>query len=163
MKQELSLVAIDLAKKIFHLVGSDTTGKILWRKRLTRHALMPFIAQLPPVRIGIEACGGAHYWARRFRAHSHEVRLVAPQFVKPFVKSNKNDMRDAEAIAEAVTRPTMRFVPTKDGSERTKVRKVSQRLLSVRRALNSQGRDFRRPQNRSLFSAIFYEDKQWLS
>jgi transposase len=65
MKQELSTVAIDLAKKIFHLVGADTTGKILWRKRLTRHALMPFMAQLPPVIIGIEACGGAHYWARR--------------------------------------------------------------------------------------------------
>ena len=96
MKQELSTVAIDLAKKVFHLVGSDATGKILWRKRLTRNALMPFIAQLPPVRIGIEACGGAHYWARRFREHGHEVKLMAPQFVKPFVKSNKNDMRDAE-------------------------------------------------------------------
>ena len=103
---------IDLAKKIFHLVGTDTTGKILWRKRLTRHALMPFMAQLPPVTIGMEACGGAHYWARRFREHGHDVKLMAPQFVKPFVKSNKNDMRDAEAIAEAVTRPTMRFVPT---------------------------------------------------
>ena len=68
---------------------------------------MPFIAPLPPVRIGIEACGGTHYWARRFSAHGHEVKLMAPQFVKPFVKSNKNDMHDAEAIAEAVTRPTM--------------------------------------------------------
>src|SRR5882724_4923396 len=114
MTQQLSTVAIDLAKKVFHLVGADTTGKILWRKRLTRHALMPFIAQLPPVLIGLEACGGAHYWTRRFREHGHEVKLMAPQFVKPFVKSNKNDMRDAGAIAEAVTRPTMRFVPTKD-------------------------------------------------
>ena len=137
MKQELSLVAIDLAKKIFHLVGSDTTGKILWRKRLTRHALMPFIAQLPPVRIGIEACGGAHYWARRFRAHSHEVRLVAPQFVKPFVKSNKNDMRDAEAIAEAVARPTMRFVPTKDVEQQDiqALHRVRERLIGERTAL----------------------------
>jgi transposase len=114
MPHHLHIVAIDLAKKVFHLVGSDMAGTILWRKRLTRHALMPFIAQLPPVRIGIEACGGAHYWARRFREHGHEVKLIAPQFVKPFVKSNKNDMRDAEAIAEAVTRPTMRFVPAKD-------------------------------------------------
>src|SRR5215813_3526187 len=88
MKQELSTAAIDLAKKIFHLVGADRTGKILWRKRLTRHTLMPFIAQLPPVLIGIEACGGAHYWARRFREHGHDVKLLAPQFVKPFVKSN---------------------------------------------------------------------------
>ena len=122
MKQELNTVAVDLAKKVFHLVGSDTRGKILWRKRLSRKevsptpdmTLMPFIAQLPPVLIGIEACGGAHYWARRFREHGHEVKLMAPQFVKPFVKSNKHDMRDAEAIAEAVTRPTMRFVPIKE-------------------------------------------------
>jgi hypothetical protein len=107
MTQQLHTVAIDLAKKVFHLVGADTTGKILWRKRLTRQALMPFIAQLPPVLIGIEACGGAHDWARRFRDHGHEVKLMAPQFAKPFVKSNKNDMRDAEAIAEAVTRNTL--------------------------------------------------------
>jgi transposase len=86
----------------------------VYRKRLSRHDLMPFIAKLPPVRIGIEACGGAHYWARRFREHRHEVKLLVPQFVKPYVKSNKNDSRDAEAIAEAATRPTMRFVPIKD-------------------------------------------------
>ena len=77
MQQELSIVAIDLAKKVFHLVGADATGKMLWRKGLTRHALMPFFAQLPPVRIGIEACGGVHYWARRFRVHRHEVDLTA--------------------------------------------------------------------------------------
>jgi transposase len=137
MTQQLSTVAIDLAKKVFHLVGADTTGKILWRKRLTRHALMPFIAQLPPVLIGMEACGGAHYWARRFREHGHEVKLMAPQFVKPFVKSNKNDMRDAEAIAEAVTRPTMRFVPTKDIDQQDlqALHRVRERLIGERTAL----------------------------
>jgi transposase len=137
MKQELSTVAIDLAKKVFHLVGSDTTGKILWRKRLSRHALMPFIAQLPPVLIGIEACGGAHYWARRFREHGHEVKLIAPQFVKPFVKSNKNDMRDAEAIGEAMTRPTMRFVPTKNVDQQAiqALHRVRERLIGDRTAL----------------------------
>jgi transposase len=137
MKQELSTVAIDLAKKIFHLVGADRTGKMLWRKRLTRNALMPFMAQLPPVLIGIEACGGAHYWARRFREHGHEVKLLAPQFVKPFVKSNKNDMRDAEAIAEAVTRPTMRFVPIKevDQQDIQALHRVRERLISARTAL----------------------------
>ena len=83
----------------------------MFRTRLSRHDLMPFIVKLPPVLIGMEACGGAHYWARRFRAHGHEVKLMAPQFVKPYVKSNKNDTRDAEGISEAVTRPTMRFVP----------------------------------------------------
>jgi len=137
MKQELSTVAIDLAKKIFHLVGADRTGKILWRKRLTRNALMPFMAQLPPVLIGIEACGGAHYWARRFREHGHDVKLLAPQFVKPFVKSNKNDMRDAEAIAEAVTRPTMRFVPIKevDQQDIQALHRVRERLIGARTAL----------------------------
>lgn len=137
MKQELNTVAIDLAKKVFHLVGADTTGKILWRKRLTRHALMPFIAQLPSVCIGIEACGGAHYWARRFREHGHEVKLMAPQFVKPFVKSNKNDRRDAEAIAEALTRPTMRFVPTKDIDQQDiqSLHRVRERLIGERTAL----------------------------
>lgn len=137
MQHELRTVAIDLAKKVFHLVGTDTTGKILWRKRLTRHALMPFIAQLPPVLIGIEACGGAHYWARRFREHGHDVKLMAPQFVKPFVKSNKNDMRDTEAIAEAVTRPTMHFVPTKeiDQQDMQALHRVRERLIGARTAL----------------------------
>jgi transposase len=137
MNQQLSTVAIDLAKKVFHLVGTDTTGNILWRKRLSRNALMPFIAQLPPVRIGMEACGGAHYWARRFREHGHEVKLMAPQFVKPFVKSNKNDMRDAEGIAEAMTRPTMRFVPTKDIDQQDiqSLHRVRERLIGERTAL----------------------------
>src|SRR5499426_2003208 len=142
MTQQLNTVAIDLAKKVFHLVGADATGKILWRKRLTRHALMPFIAQLPPVLIGIEACGGAHYWARRFREHGHEVKLMAPQFVKPYVKSNKNDSRDAEAIAEAVTRPTMRFVPMKDVAQQDiqALHRVRERLVTARTALVNEMR-----------------------
>ena len=114
MKPEMSILGIDIAKRVFHAVGMDERGKIVLRKRLSRHALMPFLTKLPAVRIGVEACGGAHDWARRFREHGHEVKLMAPQFVKPYVKSNKNDSRDAEAIAEAVTRPTMRFVPIKD-------------------------------------------------
>jgi transposase len=137
MKQNVYTVGIDLAKKLFHLVGADTTGKMVWRKRLTRHALLPFMAQLPPVRIGIEACGGAHDWARRFREHGHDVKLLAPQFVKPFVKSNQNDMRDAEAIAEAVTRPTMRFVPIKevDQQDIQALHRVRERLIGERTAL----------------------------
>ena len=75
---------IDIAKRVFHAVGMDNTGTIVYRKRLSRHDLMPCIAKQPPVRIGIEACGGAHYWARCFRAHGHEVKLMAPQFVKPY-------------------------------------------------------------------------------
>jgi transposase len=137
MKQNVYTVGIDLAKKIFHLVGTDTTGKIVWRKRLTRHALGPFMAQLPPVTIGMEACGGAHYWARQFHQQGHTVKLMAPQFVKPYVKSNKNDMRDAEAIAEAVTRPTMRFVPIKDVDQQDiqALHRVHERLIGERTAL----------------------------
>ena len=90
MKPEMSVLGIDIAKRVFHAVGMDERGKIVLRKRLSRNALMPFIATLPPVLIGMEACGGAHDWARRFREHGHEVKLMAPQFVKPYVKSNKN-------------------------------------------------------------------------
>src|ERR671919_1420524 len=142
MQHNLSTLGIDLAKKIFHLVGTDTTGKIVWRKRLTRHALVPFMAQLPPVTIGLEACGGAHYWARQLRQHGHHVKLMAPQFVKPYVKSNKNDMRDAEAIAEAVTRPSMRFVPVKDVAQQDiqALHRVRERLVTARTALVNEMR-----------------------
>jgi len=137
MKQEMSVLGIDIAKHVLHAVGMDERGKIVLRKRLSRHDLMPFLAKLPPVRIGIEACGGAHDWARRFREHGHEVKLMAPQFVKPYVKSNKNDSRDAEAIAEAVTRPTRRFVPTKDVDQQDMqaLHRVRERLIGERTAL----------------------------
>ncbi len=137
MKPEMSVLGIDIAKHVFHVVGMDERGKIVLRKRLSRHALIPFIAPLPPVLIGMEACGGAHYWARRFREHGHEVKLMAPQFVKPYVKSNKNDMRNAEGISEAVTRPTMRFVPTKelDQQDIQALHRVRERLIGARTAL----------------------------
>jgi transposase len=112
-------------------------GQIVLRKRLARNALMPFIAALPPVLIGLEACGGAHYWARRFREHHHAVKRMAPQFVKPSIKSNTNDMRDAEGIGEVVTRPTMRFVPTKDVDQQDiqALHRVRERLRGARTAL----------------------------
>src|SRR4030095_3598814 len=137
MKPAMSVLGIDIAKRVFHAVGMDERGKIVLRKRLSRHDLMPFIAKLPPVLIGMEACGGAHYWARRFREHGHDVKLLAPQFVKPFVKSNKNDMRDAEAIAEAGPRPTMRFVPIKevDQQDIQALHRVRERLIGARTAL----------------------------
>jgi len=137
MKQEMNVLGIDIAKRVFHAVGMDERGNVVVRKRLSRHDLMPFMAKLPPVLIGMEACGGAHYWARRFRAHDHAVKLMAPQFVKPYVKSNKNDMRDAEGIAEAVTRPTMRFVPIKDIDQQDlqALHRIRDRLMSARTAL----------------------------
>ena len=110
---ESTTVGIDLAKNIFELCGMDQTGKVVWRKKLSRSKFAPFIAQLSRCVIGMEAGGGSHHWARKFEAYGHEVRLIAPQFVKPYVKTNKTDRADAEAICEAVQRPTMRFVPIK--------------------------------------------------
>src|SRR6266705_5259818 len=137
MKHHMSVLGIDIAKRVFHVVGMNERGQIVLRKRLSRHDLMPCIATLPPVLIGMEACGGAHDWARRFREHGHEVKLMAPQFVKPYIKSNKNDMRDAEGIAEAVTRPTMRFVPIKDIAQQDvqALHRVRERLMGERTAL----------------------------
>src|ERR687885_174043 len=137
MKQDMSVVGIDIAKRVFHLVGMDERGKIVMRKRCSRGEVLPFLANLGPTTIGMEACGGAHYWARCVREQGHEVKLMAPQFVKPYVKSNKNDMRDAEAIAEAVTRPTMHFVPSKDVDRQDiqALHRVRERLIGARTAL----------------------------
>ena len=109
----IKFVGIDLAKRSFHVYGADGHGKQVFSKKLTRARLSPFMANLPACTVAMEACGSAHHWARTFRTYGHEVRLIAPQFVKPFVKSNKNDAADAEAICEAAQRPTMRFVAVK--------------------------------------------------
>jgi transposase len=142
MAKKLSVLGIDIAKQVFHLVGLDAHGTIVIRKRLYRAQLMAFIAQLAPTLIGMEACGGAHYWARRFREHGHEVKLMAPQFVTPYRKANKNDLRDAEAIAEAVTRPTMRFVPVKSVEQQDlqALHRVRERLMKARTALINETR-----------------------
>lgn len=137
MAQQMSVLGIDLAKLVFHVVGMDDAGHVVLRKRMARSELLPFIANLSPLCIGMEACGSAHYWARCFREHGHEVRLIAPQFVKAYVKSPKNDARDAEAICEAVTRPTMRFVPMKrvEPQDLQALHRVRTRLIKARTAL----------------------------
>jgi len=142
MKRDMSVVGIDIAKRVFHLVGMDERGKIVMRKRCSRGEVLPLLANLGPTTIGMEACGGAHYWARCLREQGHEVKLMAPQFVKPYVKSNKNDMRDAEAIAEAVTRPSMRFVPVKDVAQQDiqALHRVRERLVTARTALVNEMR-----------------------
>ena len=109
----ITVLGIDLAKDVFQLHGTDSQGKAVLRKRLTRNKLIQFMSNLKPCLVGIESCGGAHYWARLFISMGHDVKMMAPQFVKPYVKSNKNDANDAEAINEAVTRPNMRFVAVK--------------------------------------------------
>ena len=142
MKPELSVVGIELAKSVFHLVGMDERGKIILRKRLARGEVMPFMAKLARVLVGMEACGGAHYWGRQLREQGHEVKLMAPQYVKPYVKTNKNDLRDAEAIAEAVTRPSMRFVPIKNVAQHDlqALHRVRERLMGARTALVNEMR-----------------------
>ena len=112
-KGKITVLGIDLAKSSFQLHGVDENGNTVLKKKLSRSKLTAFIATLPPCLIGLEACGGAHHWVRTFSDFGHAVKMIAPQFVKPYVKSNKNDAVDAEAICEAVQRPNMRFVPSK--------------------------------------------------
>ena len=109
----VTTIGIDLAKSVFQLHGIDVEGEVLFRKKLRRSSILDFLRDLPPCLIGMEACATAHFWAREIRALGHDVRLIPPVYVKPYVKRQKNDAADAEAICEAVTRPTMRFVPIK--------------------------------------------------
>lgn len=137
---EISVVGIDLAKEVFQLHGNDRNGKTIFRKKLRRAELKKTVATLPACTIAMEACATAHYWAREFRAMGHEVRLISPQFVKPFVKSNKNDANDAEAIAEAVVRPNMRFVSIKETWQQDMqcLHRVRERLVKNRTALMNE-------------------------
>jgi len=111
--KDIKVIGIDLAKNVFQVHGADSEGKCVLRKRLTREKLIEFMSNLTPCLVGIEACTGAHHWARLFEKMGHTVKMMAPQFVKPYVKSNKNDRNDAGGITEAVTRPDMKFVPIK--------------------------------------------------
>ena len=111
---KITTIGIDLAKNVFQVHGVDAHGKTVLKKQLKRDQMGTFFSNLAPCLIGLEACGSAHYWARKLQAQGHTVKLMAPQFVKPYVKTNKHDAADAEAICEAVTRPTMRFVPIKN-------------------------------------------------
>ena len=109
----IATIGIDLGKNTFHLVGLDQRGAIVWQLKCSRAQLERRLANIPSCVIGMEACSGAHYIARQLAALGHDVRLMPAQYVKPFLKGHKNDYRDAEAIAEAVQRPTMRFVAIK--------------------------------------------------
>src|SRR6202167_2861030 len=114
---KITTVGIDLAKNVFQVHGIDERGKAVLRKQLRRAQVTFFFGNLPPCVIGMEACASAHHWARTLQRFGHTVKLMAPQFVKPYVKTNKNDVADAEAICEAVGRPNMRFVPIKNNDQ----------------------------------------------
>src|SRR6476646_10786956 len=108
-----STIGLDLAKQVFQVHGADATGAVVFRKRLRRTAVLQFFASQAPCRVAMEACASSHYWGRELSRIGHEVRLIPPAYVKPFVKRQKNDAADAEAICEASQRPTMRFVQIK--------------------------------------------------
>lgn len=137
---EIKIVGIDLAKNVFELFGVNQAGKAVYRKRVRRDKLLVTIAQLPPCLIGIEACTGAFYWQREFERFGHEVKVISPQYVKPFVKTQKNDSNDAEAICIAVQQPQMRFVPCKTVEQQDiqALHRARQRLVNHRTALVCQ-------------------------
>lgn len=137
---QIAALGIDIGKSVFHLHGANKAGRPVLRKRLYRSELLAFVTNLSPCLIGLEACPGAHYWAREFQKAGHEIRLMSPQFVKPYVKSNKNDTADAEAICEALTRPTMRFVPVKSVEQQdiAAIHRVRERLIKARTALSNE-------------------------
>ena len=129
---KISTVGLDLAKNVFQVHGVDDSGEIVLRRQLRRGAVEKFFAQLSPCTVGVEACGSAHHWARVIGRYGHQVRLMPPAYVKPYVKRNKNDGRDAEAICEAVNRPTMRFVPVKSVEQQAMMVVHTTRALLVR-------------------------------
>jgi transposase len=139
---EITTIGLDIAKSVFHLYAVNKMGRYVKKKQLKRKQLLPFLAQLDPCLIAMEACGGANYWAREMKALGHEVKLIAPQYVKPYVKGNKNDYNDAEAIAEAVQRPTMRFVPIKSVEQQDiqNLHRQRERINKARTALVNQVR-----------------------
>lgn len=137
---EVSTIGIDIAKRIFQLHGVDKNGKTILKKKLMRDQVLIFMANVPKCLVGIEACGGANHWAREITKLGHEVKLMAPQFVKAYVKTNKNDQADAEAICEAVSRPNMRFVPIKSIEQQDilSIHRVRERLVKNRTALSNE-------------------------
>lgn len=136
----IKTLGIDIAKNSFQVHGVDYAGKKVINKAITRNKLTEFINQLPQCLIGMEACSGSNYWGQKFTEMGHEVKLISPQFVKPYVKSNKNDAVDAEAICEAVTRPNMRFVAIKNKEQQDiqSIHKVRARLVKERTAQANQ-------------------------
>src|SRR5271163_752298 len=137
-------IGLDLAKYVFEVHGVDCHGKTVLRRTLRRGAVMSFFANLPPCLVGMEASNGAHFWAKVISELGHDLRLISPQFVTPYVKSNKNDQNDAEAICEAVSRPSMRFVPVKSAEQLAvqALHRIRSRLVADRVRLVNQVRGF---------------------
>jgi transposase len=133
---QITTIGLDIAKSVFQVHGVDRHGRVVLQKRLTRARVPGFFANLPPCLIGLEAGGGAHHWARELRALGHDARLMPPQYVKAYVRTNKHDAADAEACCEAVQRPGMRFVPVKTEAQQATVmlHRVRDQLIGQRTA-----------------------------
>ena len=129
---QASTIGLDIAKRVFQAHGADASGHVVFRKRLMRDKLLAFFAAQPPCTVALEACGGAHHWGRELSKLGHSVRLIPPAYVKPYVKRQKNDAADAEAICEAATRPSMRFVPVKSEAQQASAVVFRARDLLVR-------------------------------
>ena len=130
--EQATTIGLDIAKHVFQLHGADAAGHVLFRKRITRVRLLSFLAAQTRCVVAMEACAGAHYWAREIAKLGHHVRLIAPAYVKPFIKRQKNDAADAEAICEAAQRPSMRFVPVKTEEQQANAIVFRARDLLVR-------------------------------
>jgi transposase len=160
---QITTIGLDLAKSIFQVHGVDAAGQVIVRRSLRRSQMLPFFAKLPPCLVGIEACGTSHHWARELTKLGHEVRLMPPAYVKPYVKRGKTDAADAEAVCEAVTRPTMRFVPVKSPEQqaalsmhRTRdllVKQRTQMVNMIRGLLAESGIDIAKGLGRALLMA----------
>jgi transposase len=137
---QLKLVGIDLSKRVYQIHGVDSKGKCLLTRKYSRSQLFNFVAKMPNCTIAMEACAGAHYFSRKFQEFDHEVKLIAPQFVKPYVQGNKNDAADAEAICEAASRPKMHFVGTKQvwQQDLQTIHRIRERLVRNRTALMNE-------------------------
>jgi transposase len=172
---DVTTIGFDLAKSVFQVHGVDASGEVVMRRQLLRRQVLPFFRKQPPCLVGMEACATAHHWAREIAALGHEVRLMPPRYVKPYVKRNKNDAADAAAICEAVTRPTMRFVAVKSAEQqsvlmlhRTRELMVRQRTMLVN-AMRAHLAEFGivapvgLPQVKALLAVIGDEDDERIS
>ena len=130
--EQISTIGLDIAKSVFQVHGIDETGTVVVVRQLKRRRVLAFFAKLAPCLVGLEACATSHHWAREIAKLGHDVRMMPPRYVKPYVKRNKNDAADAEAICEAVGRPTMRFVPIKTPEQQSVLMLHRTRQLFVR-------------------------------
>ena len=129
--QTVTTIGFDIAKSVFQVHGVDAAGEVVIRRQLKRRSVLAFFQKLPPCLVGIEACASSHHWSRELQALGHTVRLMPPAYVKPYVKRQKNDMADAEAICEAVTRANMRFVRANQGARAAELPDASPHPPSV--------------------------------